>query len=137
MPRVKAERRQMVDAPPQYQISADGTPRKWNRRLKITKDLGGLPTIRVEGGYRLLDEVVCWTFLGPPKRHINGMTVVHFDLDPFNCSVDNLAWRVDPEWLECVKGAKAHELMRPDHLQVRIPRIPPRHQRRRMVFFDD
>lgn len=123
----------MVDASPGYEISADGTPRKWNRRMEISKGPGGLPTIEVDGLERLLDEVVAYAFQGRPERHISGMTVVHVDGDGWNCAASNLAWRVDPDW-ETRQWQRWHtKLMRPDFLPHRIPRTPPR---KRIRFFD-
>jgi hypothetical protein len=45
------------------------------------------------------------------------MTVTHFDGNMWNCAADNLAWRVDPEWLT---KHKTLPLMRPSNLKRRI-----------------
>jgi hypothetical protein len=109
--------RRLIEGAPGYQISADGTPRRYNRPLPITKDLGGLPTVNIGGIDRLLDEIVCYAFHGPPPYDIRGMTVSHFDGDMLNCAAGNLAWRVDPEWLT---KHLTLPLMRPSNLKRRI-----------------
>ena len=134
----KYERRPVVDASPGYEISADGTPRKWGRQIPISKGLGGLPTVAVDGYERLLDEVVAWAFFGPPPDDIRGMTVVHFDNDPLNCRVDNLAWRRCDDYVNRRRELRTMKLMRPDHLQTVVPRMPARGIRpsRRILIFD-
>jgi hypothetical protein len=109
--------RRPIEGAPGYQISADGTARKWNRRIPITKNLGGFPTVNIGGIDRLLDEIVAFAFHGRPPYDIRGMTVTHFDANPFNCAADNIAWRVDPEWLT---KHQTLPLMRPSHLKRRI-----------------
>jgi hypothetical protein len=52
---------------------------------------------------------------GRPKPHINAVTVVHKDGNPLNCAAENLAWRIDLDWLRINTLA----LMRPDHLSRR------------------
>jgi hypothetical protein len=113
-------------------ISADGTPRKWNRLVPITKDLAGLPTIRVDGHNLLLDEVVCWAFHGRPKPHIRAVTVVHFDDDPLNCAASNVAWRIDLEW-----QARQRYLDTLRTMPLVITKNPPRslHPSRRILYF--
>jgi hypothetical protein len=136
--KIRVEARRGIDDLPGYTISADGIPRKWNRRLPIHKGAGGLPVVDVDGVERLLDEIVATAFLGPPPAPLRGVTVVHFDGDDFNCAVDNLAWRIDREWLERRGDLQTMAWMRPDHLPVMIPRIPPNGMRptkqQRMVF---
>jgi hypothetical protein len=107
--------RRSIEGAPGYQISADGTPRKWNRRLPITKDLGELPTVNIGGIDRLLDEIVAFAFHGRPPYDIRGMTVTHFNI--WNCAASNIAWRVDPEWLT---KHLTLPLMRPSNLKRRI-----------------
>jgi hypothetical protein len=109
--------RRTIDGVPGYQISADGIARKWNRRLTITKDLGGFPTVNIGGIDRLLDEIVCFAFHGRPPYDIRGMTVTHFDGNLWNCAASNIAWRVDPEWLT---KHKTLPLMRPSNLRRRV-----------------
>jgi hypothetical protein len=132
------ERRPITGASCGYQISADGTPRKWNRRLPITKDLGGLPTVTIDGVDRLLDEIVCLAFHGHPPFNIRGMTVDHFDGNMWNCAADNVAWRVDPEWLIKHEIHKIVALLRPSHLRTRVrlpPAAKPTHPSRRIYYF--
>jgi hypothetical protein len=45
------------------------------------------------------------------------MTVSHLDGNLWNCAAENLAWRVDPEWLTVHTTVP---LMRPSHLPRRI-----------------
>jgi hypothetical protein len=123
---------------PGYEISADGIPRKWGRRIAIHKGTGDLPVIDVNGVELFLDEVVAHAFFGPPPTNIRGMTVVHFDGDQFNCAVTNLAWRVCAEWAEFQNEREHKRHMRPDHLPVVTPRIPPggmRPTKQRTFFF--
>jgi hypothetical protein len=113
----RCERRPIIGASPGYQISADGTARKWNRLIPVTKELGKLPTISVDGHYLLLDEVVCHAFHGRPPHDIRGMTVTHFDGNVWNCAASNVAWRVDLDWLT---SNTYLPLMRPSHLPRRV-----------------
>lgn len=131
-----AVRKPIQDAPG-YTISTDGTPRKWGRKLDIHKGPGGLPAVYVDGRERFLDEIVAYAFFGPPPTNIRGMDVHHFDADPLNCAVTNLAWRVCPEWREYVSERSTKRDMRPDHLPVMPRRIPPDGMRptRRTFYF--
>jgi hypothetical protein len=114
-----------------YTISACGTPRKWGREIHIDKGPGGLPVINVNKIELLLDEVVAWAFLGPPRAPLRAMTVVHFDGDDWNCQVDNLAWRVCPEWAE----ADNNLAWRVAEFE-RQARAIARPTKQRMLFFD-
>jgi hypothetical protein len=113
--KLKVSSRRKIAGLTAYEISADGTPRKWGRRLPIHKGLGGLPVIDVNGVERLLDEVVARAFLGPPPCDLRGVTVVHFDNNPLNCAVDNIAWRIDREWLESRVERQVQARMRQDN----------------------
>jgi hypothetical protein len=137
----RSERRQ-IEGASGHTISADGIPRRWSRLIEITKDVAGLPTITLDSHaylrpidtcYYLLDEIVCYEFNGRPSTPLAAVTVTHFDGDMLNCRADNLAWRVDPEWLE-----------RQNHIQTlrTMPRVnlkkPPSrgfHPFRRIFYF--
>lgn len=95
--------------------------------------MAGLPTIVIEGKFRLLDEVVCRAFHGSPPyadkglkvprgSELHGVTVTHKDGDMLNCAAANVAWRIDPQWLV---EHYWRPLMRPDHLPTKRLRPPP------------
>lgn len=62
---------------------------------------------------RFADEVMAWTFLGPPPKvagftrltrlHINGMRVLHLDGDTTNCAADNLMWVADEGYFAALR----------------------------------
>jgi hypothetical protein len=128
-----------IEGIPGYTISAEGIPRKGDNLVPILKSNCGLPIIFTNGLQRFLDEVVAHAFLGPPPCPMRGATVVHFDGDDWNCAVTNIAWRVDPDWLEYATQAEVEDWMRPDHRQVMVVRVPPGGMKPphppRMVFF--
>jgi hypothetical protein len=122
MSSTRATRKSIRDIPG-YTISADGIARKWNRKLDIHKGPRDLPVIDVNGVKHLLDEVVARAFLGPPPCDLRGVTVVHFDNDPLNCAVDNIAWRIDREWLESRVERQVQARMRPAYRRPTKQRI--------------
>jgi hypothetical protein len=99
--------------------------------VPITKSLGDLPTIEVDGIERLLDEIVCWAFHGQPPRGIRACTVLHADRNKWNCAATNLSWHVDADWLARHKQKVTLTLMRPDFLPSR--RVPISTPKRRLV----
>ncbi|WP_263997888.1 HNH endonuclease [Mycobacterium yunnanensis] len=85
-----------------------------------------MPVILVGDGERFLDEVVATAFLGPAPAPIRGVTVLHFDGDPFNCRVDNLRWMIDPEW----------DALRTEHeMQFNMQPANRKQPKQRVVFF--
>jgi hypothetical protein len=130
------ERRAVAGAPNYYTVSADGTVRKYDRRLTPTKTIAGLPSIDLGKNYtghllpvegeHLLDEIVALAFHGRPDCPFMAATVIHDDGDVFNCHADNLTWAVCSDWLHT--GIVA--LMRPDHIPPRRTLFFPRNKRR-------
>jgi hypothetical protein len=93
------------------------------------------PLGRQRNSVRLLDEVVCLAFHGPPPgRFFRTASVIHLDGDMVNCHADNLRWqqRRDQDFTEAVRISDVRKLMWPDHLPNR-PFCEPAPETRRSV----
>ncbi|MBX8687173.1 hypothetical protein GO011_06985 [Mycobacterium sp. 20091114027_K0903767] len=158
----RAERRDVRGAPG-WQVNANGEfflhrkRRETGGKLAPTIDLGAdyVGLIPVAYGHaeritdangesrvivhreRFVDEIVCWTFHGPPPSSISGMCVVHLDGDGSNCSAANLRWYLDPEHEALQEENRIRRLMRPDHLPLRMLVKADTNPLRRLLFTTD
>jgi hypothetical protein len=106
-----------------FKVSSAGVIYRHWYKLPITDELAGLPTIDFGHRYvnrepvgpayvgpippagdqtdtrRLLDEIVCYEFHGPPPCNYRAARVRHIDGNTGNCAADNLRWDVVEDFM--------------------------------------
>jgi hypothetical protein len=124
---------------------------------EITDELGGLPTIdfghrwlknpklviphyhgpvpsagAMKDTRRLVEEIVCYQFHGPPPGSFQFARVEHLDGDPQNCAADNLRWVTD----RILREYRWKGIMRPGFLPVHRGMIFPTRGAKQVTFVE-
>jgi hypothetical protein len=89
----------------------------------------GPPPQHVPSTERLVAELVCHTFHGPPPDGILASTVRHIDGDTGHCHADNVCWALDETRDKWQERQQQRRLMRPGFLAPYVVRDSRTHQR--------
>jgi hypothetical protein len=120
---------------PTWRRRPDADP-KWSGCLCPLCTEDGPEPPHVASTERLVSELVCHTFHGPPKSGIAASTVRHIDGDLDNCHADNLCWALDEIRQQWQETQKIRILMRPGFLAPNMVRDSRTHARPERLFTD-